>query len=74
MLLNHSYCHDDGQKLEGRSKGGFSLSKQHSRQVFQIKPIQESAGDDYEDGNEDDEEEEEEGKKMMALMYTLYMV
>lgn len=48
------------------------MSKQHSRQVFQIKPIQESAGDDYEDGNEDDEEEE--GKKMMALMYTLYMV
>lgn len=50
------------------------MSKQHSRQVFQIKPIQESPGDDYEDGNEDDEEEEEEGKKMMALMYTLYMV
>lgn len=50
------------------------MSKQHSRQVFQIKPIQESAGDDYEDGNEDDEEEEEEGKKMMALMYTLYIV
>lgn len=48
------------------------MSKQHSRQVFQIKPIQESPGDDYEDGNEDDEEEE--GKKMMALMYTLYMV
>lgn len=48
------------------------MSKQHSRQVFQIKPIQESAGDDNEDGNEDDEEEE--GKKMMALMFTLYMV
>lgn len=47
------------------------MSKQHSRQVFQIKPIQESPGDDYEDGNEDDEEE---GKKMMALMHTLYMV
>lgn len=46
------------------------MSKQHSRQVFQIKPIQESPGDDNEDGNEDDEEEEE-GKKMMALMYTL---
>lgn len=49
------------------------MSKQHSRQVFQIKPIQESPGDDYEDGNEDDEEEEE-GKKMMALMHTLYMM
>lgn len=48
------------------------MSKQHSRQVFQIKPIQESPGDDNEDGNEDDEEEE--GKKMMALMHTLYMV
>lgn len=48
------------------------MSKQHSRQVFQIKPIQELPGDDNEDGNEDDEEEE--GKKMMALMYTLYMV
>lgn len=66
LLLNHSYCHDDGQKLEGRSKGGFSLSKQHSRQVFQIKPIQESPGDDYEDGNEDDEEEEEENEPSEA--------
>lgn len=58
LLLNHSYCHDDGQQPEGQRKGGFSLSKQHSRQIFQIKPIQELPDDD-ENGDDDDEEEEE---------------
>nr|XP_034325804.1 poly [ADP-ribose] polymerase tankyrase-like isoform X4 [Crassostrea gigas] len=58
LLLNHSYCHDDGQQPEGKRKGGFSLSKQHSRQIFQIKPIQELPDDD-ENGDDDDEEEEE---------------
>lgn len=60
LLLNHSYCHDDGQQPEGQRKGGFSLSKQHSRQIFQIKPIQELPDDDDENGDDDDEEEENE--------------
>lgn len=66
LLLNHSYCHDDGQQPEGQRKGGFSLSKQHSRQIFQIKPIQELPDDD------EDDDEEEEGKEMMALTYIIY--
>lgn len=61
LLLNHSYCHDDGQQPEGKRKGGFSLSKQHSRQIFQIKPIQELPDDD-----EDDDEEEEENEPSEA--------
>lgn len=66
LLLNHSYCHDDGQQPEGQRKGGFSLSKQHSRQIFQIKPIQELPDDD------EDDDEEEEGKEMMALTYIIF--
>lgn len=69
LLLNHSYCHDDGQQPEGQRKGGFSLSKQHSRQIFQIKPIQELPDDDDENGDDDDEEE---GKEMMALTYIIF--
>lgn len=69
LLLNHSYCHDDGQQPEGKRKGGFSLSKQHSRQIFQIKPIQELPDDDE---NGDDDDEEEEGKEMMTLTYIMH--
>ncbi|XP_061174017.1 poly [ADP-ribose] polymerase tankyrase-like isoform X2 [Saccostrea echinata] len=57
LLLNNSYCHD-GETSNSPQVGKvpFSLSKQHSRHVFQIRPID----DDVSSEKEESEEEENE--------------
>ncbi|XP_078315747.1 poly [ADP-ribose] polymerase tankyrase-like isoform X2 [Crassostrea virginica] len=56
LLLNNSFCvvgeGQGAQNSEGRKGGPFSLSKQLSRHVFHISPIDEST-----DGDKEDEQE-----------------
>ena len=64
LLLNNSFCvvgeGQGAQNSEGKKGGPFSLSKQHSRHVFHISPIDETTDEDKED------EQENSGKNIMA--------